>query len=317
MCETQNSRSVKVLWFLDLPRLLRCIGGYWAGHGSRAVWCIHSLRSLGSRDRGLESHSGHGCLVFMCVRFSVFVYRYRPCDEMITRPRSPTVCLRLRKPKWNGEFHGGPIGGCSAIGIKRRILTFQTNILPLPSGLNYTGREIGCAITQVIRKAARSSVSPIWFHLSPTSRDQSHHFLVICLYNQSISLPTVLTLKMETACSTEISERISKTKNRFSVEWFQLRQLFAKFSFLMPNLNFSRFSDRQSGNEPLQHKFCHIFIYHCVWNRTGCFLLKAFTFVFFFYVVKLYSLSNLLKLYAYFSIFFSENEGKGSFETQA
>jgi hypothetical protein len=29
------------------------------------------------------------------------------CHELITRPRSPTECLRSRKPKWNGEFHGG------------------------------------------------------------------------------------------------------------------------------------------------------------------------------------------------------------------
>jgi hypothetical protein len=32
-----------------------------AGYGSRAV-----ARS-GSRDHGFESHSGHGCLVFVCV----------------------------------------------------------------------------------------------------------------------------------------------------------------------------------------------------------------------------------------------------------
>jgi hypothetical protein len=32
---------------------------------------MHCLRSLGSRDRGFEYLSGHGCL--MCVRFSVFV----------------------------------------------------------------------------------------------------------------------------------------------------------------------------------------------------------------------------------------------------
>jgi hypothetical protein len=48
-----------------------------AGYGSRAVYGMHSLRSLGSRDLGFESHSEHGCLVFVCVcvRFSVFVYR--------------------------------------------------------------------------------------------------------------------------------------------------------------------------------------------------------------------------------------------------
>jgi hypothetical protein len=38
-------------------------------------------------------------LVSVCVRFSVFVYRQRPCKELITRPKSPTDCLRSRKPK--------------------------------------------------------------------------------------------------------------------------------------------------------------------------------------------------------------------------
>jgi hypothetical protein len=27
------------------------------------------------------------------VRFFLFVYRYRPCYELIIRPRSPTECL--------------------------------------------------------------------------------------------------------------------------------------------------------------------------------------------------------------------------------
>jgi hypothetical protein len=36
---------------------------------------VQCLRSLGDRDRGFESHSGHGCVVFVCVRLSVFVYR--------------------------------------------------------------------------------------------------------------------------------------------------------------------------------------------------------------------------------------------------
>jgi hypothetical protein len=46
--------------------------------------------------------------VFVYVRFTVFVYRQRPSDGLITRPRSPTNCLRFGKnPKWNGEFHGG------------------------------------------------------------------------------------------------------------------------------------------------------------------------------------------------------------------
>jgi hypothetical protein len=45
-----------------------------AGHGSRAVWSMYSLRSFGSRDRGFESHRRHECLVYVwvCV-YSLFV----------------------------------------------------------------------------------------------------------------------------------------------------------------------------------------------------------------------------------------------------
>jgi hypothetical protein len=52
--------------------------------------------------------------VCVCVRFSVFVYRQRPCDELITRPRSPADCLRSSKLK-AGQ---GQNWGCSAKGIK-------------------------------------------------------------------------------------------------------------------------------------------------------------------------------------------------------
>jgi hypothetical protein len=41
------------------------------GHGSRAVWNMYCLRSLGSRDRGFESHTRHGCLI--CVFILCFV----------------------------------------------------------------------------------------------------------------------------------------------------------------------------------------------------------------------------------------------------
>jgi hypothetical protein len=56
--------------------------------------------------------------VCVCVRCSVFVYRYRPSDELITRPKSPTDCLRFRKPKWNGKFHGGRAR--PKLGLKRQ-----------------------------------------------------------------------------------------------------------------------------------------------------------------------------------------------------
>jgi hypothetical protein len=46
-----------------------------AGHGIRAVYGVYCLRSFETQDRGFESHSRHGCLVFVYVRFSVFVNR--------------------------------------------------------------------------------------------------------------------------------------------------------------------------------------------------------------------------------------------------
>jgi hypothetical protein len=50
------------------------VNGKVAGHGSRVVWGMHCLRSLGSRDRGLEPHSGHRCLVFVCMCAFFCVY---------------------------------------------------------------------------------------------------------------------------------------------------------------------------------------------------------------------------------------------------
>jgi hypothetical protein len=45
---------------------------------------------------------GRGCLmcvrVFLCLCCTVF--NWRPCDELITRPRSPTVCERSRNWLW-------------------------------------------------------------------------------------------------------------------------------------------------------------------------------------------------------------------------
>jgi hypothetical protein len=65
------------------------------------------LGLLVCRDRRFESYSRHGCLC-VCVRLfyvCVVLCRSRSWDELITRPRSPTDCPRLR----NWKFHGCPM----------------------------------------------------------------------------------------------------------------------------------------------------------------------------------------------------------------
>jgi hypothetical protein len=73
----------------------------------QVLFHIVYFNSLGRCDRGFESHSGYGCLVCVCV-YSVF--RQRSCDDLITLPRSPTVCEKLlrnwrrgRGPEWTGR----------------------------------------------------------------------------------------------------------------------------------------------------------------------------------------------------------------------
>jgi hypothetical protein len=94
------------------PKLV--VGLFWyslyynAGHGSRAIWGMNCLRSLGRCDCGFETVFGHGCLVCVCVCIflclSCPVFRQRPCDVPITRPRCPTDCVRLKK-KWKPRHH--------------------------------------------------------------------------------------------------------------------------------------------------------------------------------------------------------------------
>jgi hypothetical protein len=81
--------------------------------------------------------------VFVYVRFSVFVYRQKPYDELITRPRSPTDCLRFRKkPKWNGEFHGGrprPIG--AVVPMKKKIYRSDSKLLCVLKSVKWLQRK--------------------------------------------------------------------------------------------------------------------------------------------------------------------------------
>jgi hypothetical protein len=55
---------------------------------------INCLRSLGRWDRGFGSHSRHGCLSAFILCSCCPVCRQRPCEGLITRLRSPTVCVK-------------------------------------------------------------------------------------------------------------------------------------------------------------------------------------------------------------------------------
>jgi hypothetical protein len=59
-----------------------------------------------------------------CVDISVFIYRYRPCDELITRPRVLPTVLDLvtevkRKVSWRRSTHKL---GCRAKGKKNKLV---------------------------------------------------------------------------------------------------------------------------------------------------------------------------------------------------
>jgi hypothetical protein len=62
-----------------------------ADHGSRGMNCFRSLESW---DRGFESHSSYGCLCTSLFCLCCPVCRWRSCDGLITRPRSPTVGVK-------------------------------------------------------------------------------------------------------------------------------------------------------------------------------------------------------------------------------
>jgi hypothetical protein len=67
----------------------------------------------------------------VCVCFSVFVYRKRPCDELITRPRRPTECLRTSKPESFMEGDQGQNWGCSAKGEERLCIERESTVQDL------------------------------------------------------------------------------------------------------------------------------------------------------------------------------------------
>jgi hypothetical protein len=85
------------------------------------------LRSLDLCDHGFESHSRHGCFSAFIVRLC----RYRPCEELISRPRSPTDRPRIKKLRWNKAFHGCPMlqSGSNRRERERLLMEFKNIII--------------------------------------------------------------------------------------------------------------------------------------------------------------------------------------------
>jgi hypothetical protein len=78
-----------------------------AGYRGRAVKGMNCLRSLERWDRGFESHSKHECLCEFILCSCCSVCRQRPCDGLISSPRSPTDCVQIKKLKKAAKIHKG------------------------------------------------------------------------------------------------------------------------------------------------------------------------------------------------------------------
>jgi hypothetical protein len=120
--------------------------------------------------------------VCVCLRFSVFVYKQRSYDELITHPRSSTDCLRSRKPKWNREFHGGrqgPNWSCSAK-VKKKLSLHHWSIL------NHH-RLLRCGISLIRQRIIISSVSKLETS-SPTRNFDGSRDLCLCVSSTSRTL---------------------------------------------------------------------------------------------------------------------------------
>jgi hypothetical protein len=104
------------------------------GHGSRTVWGVHCFRSIGSQDHGFESHSGYGCLVFVCVFFYVCVqvealrradhppkksYRLSLIKKQKTQPllqkrKQAPKCGSNEEEKKTSHIKVGKVTGCAS-----------------------------------------------------------------------------------------------------------------------------------------------------------------------------------------------------------
>jgi hypothetical protein len=136
---------------------------------------VHCLRSLGSRDRGFESHSGHGCLVFVyvcpffcvCVQVEALRRANHPSKEtyrlsLIKKLRKLSPMLQKREQ--------APTCGSNEEGKKIVVLTTVT--------MNNT---IFCVVTPHSSKTARSFEITCFLHLQGRIIDQAGDKLSSCL----------------------------------------------------------------------------------------------------------------------------------------
>jgi hypothetical protein len=80
-----------------------------AGHGSRVVWGMYCLLSLGSQDHGFESHARHGCLVCVCVFLCLWTGRDLAKSWSLVQGVLP-VCKMIMKLKNQRPGTKGAVG---------------------------------------------------------------------------------------------------------------------------------------------------------------------------------------------------------------
>jgi hypothetical protein len=107
---------------------------------------IFSLTLL-SADRVFESRLEHGCL-FLVSQCCVVLCTWRPCDELITRQRSHTVCRnsgRETSKVEEGCTHGRINGFCNIVLITERMIIQGKYLAVSFTPVTWRGTEIHSA----------------------------------------------------------------------------------------------------------------------------------------------------------------------------
>jgi hypothetical protein len=104
MLTETNVASVKTCYLIGMYYWLNWLINVHAQIARSETWALSSLTAY----RGFVSRLSHAHLSLFSL-YVIVLCRYRPCDELITRPGVPTVCGKLTSErKGEGIINGGP-----------------------------------------------------------------------------------------------------------------------------------------------------------------------------------------------------------------